>query len=174
MLSRYKRRILAAVGVLAWLLLLVALIINSKADHLTAILAYIGGGVIILASVIVLNFNYMLYSYIFSKSLQRDNRRGIFFVSYRKNQVRFLKSGFNPGVKMTIQEFGNTYLGLNNPLGGEVAAALGELDTNLYKKPLVKVKTVVGVKYYSIYCLKRYYKGVICMIIDETITGEYN
>ena len=69
---------------------------------------------------------------------------------------------------MTIQEFGNAYLGLNNPLGGEVAAAIGELDTNLYKKPLVKVNSVVGTKYYSIYCLKRFYKGVICMIIDET------
>lgn len=168
MLSRYKRRLLAAIGTSLWLAILIILALQPKIDVITSILFYISGSLILLLSVIILNFNYMLYSFVFTKSLQRDNRRGIFFVSYRKNRVRFLKSGFNPGDKMTIQEFGNTYLGLNNPLGGEVAAALGELDTNLYKRPLVKVQSVVGTKYYSIYCLKRFYKGVICMIIDET------
>lgn len=168
MLTRYKRRILALLGTGIWVAILVVLSLQQKIDVLSSVLIYIGGSMVLLLSVIVLNFNYMLYSYVFSKSLQRDNRRGIFFISYRKNKVRFLKSGFNPGDKMTIQEFGNAYLGLNNPLGGEVAAAIGELDTNLYKKPLVKVNSVVGTKYYSIYCLKRFYKGVICMIIDET------
>ena len=167
MLTRYKRRILALLELnLGCDFSCVIITAKNRCSFKCPYLYW--RSMVLLLSVIVLNFNYMLYSYVFSKSLQRDNRRGIFFISYRKNKVRFLKSGFNPGDKMTIQEFGNAYLGLNNPLGGEVAAAIGELDTNLYKKPLVKVNSVVGTKYYSIYCLKRFYKGVICMIIDET------
>lgn len=172
MLTRQQRRVIGLFGLLIWSAILVLIIVMDDFGKMPTILLYVAGSLIIIVSFMGLNWNYMLYSYVFSKSLQRDTRRGIFFVSYRKNQVRFLKSGFNHGGKMSIQEFGNTYLGLHNPLGGEVAAALGELDTDLYKKPLVKVKTVVGVKYYSIYCLKRLYKGVICMIIDETISSD--
>ena len=70
MLTRYKRRILALLGTGIWVAILVVLSLQQKIDVLSSVLIYIGGSMVLLLSVIVLNFNYMLYSYVFSKSLQ--------------------------------------------------------------------------------------------------------